>query len=276
MRILAWAVIILSILGILMAVAGIGGSWIINNRLTEGILSLLAAIQTTLQQGEAALSQISDELQTVIDRINTIQDTAVQLGESAEENAPVIAELSRLVDEELVPRIDRVRETLRSIRESLVAINNVLITLNTLPGIELPTLTDELQSASDRLGELRQAVQEERTAIAEFRTGVVEEVVGRFIARTDTLLDRAASIKTNVDNYKGQIVRLRSGVETLQSKVPVWIDWSTAAATLVILWFVLAQAALGLASWVYLRTGKMVWQLMPSKKPTGEALEGAS
>jgi hypothetical protein len=54
------------------------------------------------------------------------------------------------------------------------------------------------------------------------------------------------------------------------------IDRITTVITFLILWIIIAQIALLLVARVYIKTGKMVWELIPSRKSPESLPEGTA
>ena len=57
-RIVAWIVVVIAIIGIILAVAGIAGSWVVNNQVTTVTLNLLSA-------GQKAVTTVLDPLKAI-------------------------------------------------------------------------------------------------------------------------------------------------------------------------------------------------------------------
>jgi hypothetical protein len=264
-RIAAWIIIVISIIGILVCLAGVVGSWAVNARLTDGILRLLSVVQAQLTSVEGALTRAGDQLQTASAALQTVQEAGSKLGNSIEENTPLLDLISSTLDENLVPSVESVRELFRPVWDSVLAINNTLEALNALPGIELPTLTEQLQALSDRIEQVLQAARQLQTSIVEFRTGVVQNLLDPFLARVEEISNGLTVLEENVQTYLGQVDLLQAAVADLEARVPRTIDALTVILTLVLIWSALAQISLILLARLYLKTGKMAWEFAPHR-----------
>jgi chromosome segregation ATPase len=271
-RILAWAVVVISIIGILACLAGIIGGWVVNERLTNSILNLLSGVQSGLSSVEGSLTRVSDHLSTANSAIDSVRQSAAQLGDQVEANTPVLDAISRTIDERLSPSVNRLRELILPVWERILAINNTLEALNTLPGIQLPTLTAQLQSLDDQIQAAIQGVEELRADIQSFRSGVVENVRARFSGKIDTIATFLSTIEGEVNTYLAQVKNLQAAVSDLQVRIPSTIDTITLLLSILLIWIILAQISLALVAMVYLRTGQMVWEFGPPGKPADEAL----
>jgi chromosome segregation ATPase len=271
-RIFTWIIIVISILGILACLAGVVGSWVINQRLTDRILSLLSGVQTQLSSAEGSLVNARDQLNTAKTALQSIHEVASQLGSNAEQNSPLLDKISTIFNEQLSPVINSIRERFNPIREAILSVNSKLETLNALTGLQLPTLTPQLNALNDRIQELSQAVQQLQTSIQEFKTGVVENLLTPFLAKLDQITNLVSNLEQSVNGFLDRIHNLQAAVTGLQASLPRTIDLITILLSILLIWMILAQISLILAGRVYLKTGKMVWEIPPQTQPVEEAV----
>jgi archaellum component FlaC len=266
-RFIAWTIIILVAISILVGIVAIAGSWAINERITNDILNILSGVQSGLDVLVNTLERLDGTLSAARDLVQTVQSTANQLGEGIEEGSPLLALLTRTVNEDLVSKINAARETVIAIRDAVVAFNSTLETLNALPFIEVPTITDQLQGASDRLADLALLVQELRNLVADVQTGIVDTLVTPIVQITTRIDNELTSIQTAVQSFIEEVNTVSAMIADLQAKVPTWIDIITISLSIVILWFILAQIAMLAVARGYLRTGYLPWNYPTEKEP---------
>jgi hypothetical protein len=258
-RILAWITVVIAVIGILACLAGVIGSWAVNERLTNGILSLLSGVQVQLASIEDLLIRAGDHLQTTNEALQSIQEAASQLGTRIEENTPILDRITGVFNERLLPSINTVREIFRPIREGVVAVNNSLEALNALPGVDLPTLTNQLEALDQQIAEVALAVEQLQGNIADLRAGVVENVLVPFLERIEGITGTVTALLENVNAYIGQLDNLQAAVTNLQARIPGTIDLISFVLSIVFIWLALAQTSLVLVAWLYLRTGRLIW-----------------
>jgi hypothetical protein len=271
-RILAWVVVVISIIGIIACLAGIVGSWVVNERLTNSILNLLSGVQSALSSIDASLTRVGEHLNTATSAIDSVRQSATQLGDQIEANSPILDRISSTLDESLSPSVTRIRELFLPIRDTILAINNTLEAINTFPGIQLPTLTAQLENLNNQIQQVIDGVEGLKTDISNFRTGVVENVQARFLGRIDTIASFLKTIEGEVNTYLAQVKNLQTAVSNLQARIPSTIDRITLLLSILLIWIVLAQISLALVAFVYLRTGLMIWEFSASGKPAEEPL----
>ena len=270
-RFLAWALIVISILGILACTVGMVGSWMINNDLTNRILNLLSGVQNGLSRVDDSLTLASTQLNSANTAISTAREAASKLGTSIDENTPLLDNITAAITDGLAPSIDKVRDTFLPLWERILAINNTIETLNTLPGINLPTLTPQLESLNSQIQQVVDGVQQLQGDIANFKKGVVQNVLVPFLSKIDEVATFLAKLEKDVNTYLVQVKQLQAAASELQARVPSAIDNLTILLSILLIWAILAQISLVLVASLYLRTGKMVWEFAPAIQPIENA-----
>src|SRR5215471_6464403 len=109
-KILAYSLIVISILGILVCTLGIVGGWIVNTRITNGILNLLTGAQAAAAKVENSLTLASTQLNTANTAIATARETASTLGNNFQNNSPVLDKIVNTLKDEIGPTIQKVRD----------------------------------------------------------------------------------------------------------------------------------------------------------------------
>jgi uncharacterized phage infection (PIP) family protein YhgE len=259
-RILAIAVIVLGVLGILVSLAGIFGTWVANDRVSTGFTYILDGVQSGLQVVDRSLDRINTTVEGARGNVQTITDAATQLETGIKESTPVLDLLSRTVGEELAPKLDSARETSISIRDSVVAFNDTLEAVNTIPGVQVPTLTEELQATSDRLSDASLKAQELRTSITELKAGVAGTLVSPVTDRATRIDQQLAVIQSDIQDYRAEIEARQQAIAQLRKRILFWVDLLSVIATLALLWAGFGQFVLVYLAWKYLKTGVLPYQ----------------
>jgi len=271
-RILAWILIVISVLGILVCSLGIAGSWAINDRLTQGVLGLLSRAETALSRVEDTLTLADAQLKDASSAVATVQEAAAKLGDRIEKNSPVLDRISQILKDELGPAVNKIQDAFLKLEERVQAVNNAIEAINALPGIQLSTLDLQLEGPKGRLGQVADTVQQLQQSVADFRAGIVQSLAP-FLDK----LDRAASFLNRLDEditgYLQVVTNLQTALANAQTNIPSTIDRITLILSFLFLWIILAQIALFLVARAYLKTGRMVWEIPdPEKSSSKEAL----
>jgi hypothetical protein len=257
-RVLAVVGIVLSILVLVVSLAGIVISWTAGGALKDVSDKILTGVERGLDVTDDALNRVDDRLSGARANINTVEEAVTQVGEDIEETNFALLLIEETVGEELLPKIESAQETLNTIRASVVAFNNTLEAANEIPFVSVPTLTDELDAASERAAESKSAVDEMKTALKVAKSGTVDGAVGAITQRTSKIDSAMEELQGDVADYQANITVVRDDVSSLKSRIRLWIDVVTIIVSVGCVWVAISQVAmLGLGG-SYLRNGELV------------------
>ena len=265
-RILAWTLVAISILGILICALGIIGSWLINEPLTDGLLKLISGAEAALSRVENSLALAGDQIKEANSALTQAREAASQLGDRIENNSPILDLIAQTLNEGLGPAVQRIREAFLQIQERVLVVNNTIEALNRLPGIQLPTLTLQLQALNDQADKIADAVQQLQKNISDFRSGIVENLAP-LMNRVDRIAAFLTTLEQDVNAYLDQVKNLQSAMQGMRAAIPSAIDKISILVSILFVWLILAQVSLLLVARVYIKTGRMVWDLTSSQEP---------
>jgi hypothetical protein len=274
-RILAWIVIVISVLGILVCSLGIVGGWMINNSLTQGVLGLVSRAETALSRAENALTLADAQLKDASAAVATVQEVVANLGDRIEKNSPVLDRLSQILQDRLGPTVNKIRDAFVQIEERVQAVNNAIEALNALPGIQLSTLDLQLDGPKEQLGLVVDSVQQLQQNIADFKAGIVHNMAP-FRDKLDRIAGFLNRLDEQVNVFLTKVQSIQAGLANAKLNIPSAIDTITLTLSILLLWLIIAQIALFLVARVYLKTGKMIWDAIPSRKSQEALPEAAS
>jgi hypothetical protein len=251
-KIFAVVIIALSILGIVLCVGGILGTWIVEDRLSRAVVSLLSSAEEVLQVTANGLNRISTDIQDVRDGVANIDRIAKGIGDKVKDTNLILAALEQAVSGREFPRIQRALATVQGLTESVIAFNRTLEAVNSIPGIEVPTMSNTLRNISDRIDAAVQALQDLADGITQMKTGVVDATVDFFTTYTAKIETVLKTVQADVQSYLAQVQRIQAAVTAVKARVPVYFAIAALAITLALLLFLWGQARLliyGLAVW---------------------------
>lgn len=253
-RIGGLVLIILSVLVLVLNVAGIAGAWAVNEPLTNSILGVLTPVEQTLELTAELLDRISLAVERAQGVVDTIDAVAEALGNNVEENRLILNLISRALGEELGPVVETVQEVVRTAEAATTTIQNGLEIVDALPFLSLgdgQLEATRIARMATRVSDLSTTIEELDDSVQERRSETAEEIVGRVTGKTSEISVFLDEIQAEVDGYQAQISDLQVRVATARARVPLWIDLSSIAVTLLLLWLAFSQVSVFLHGWSF-------------------------
>jgi hypothetical protein len=253
-RIGGLVIVILSVLVMVLNVAGIIGVWVANEPVTNTILDVLAPVEQTLDLVADLLDRISAGLERARGVVNTIDAIAETLGDRVEENRLILNLISRALGEELGPVVETTGEVVRTAEAAATTIQNGLEIADALPFISLGDgrlETTRIARMATRVSDLSTTIGELDSSVQERRSEAAEDIVSRITGRTSEISGFLDDIEAEVDGYQAQISDLQGRLATLKARIPLWIDMSSVAITLLLLWLGLSQVSVFIHGWSF-------------------------
>jgi chromosome segregation ATPase len=253
-RIAAIVVMVISVLVLVLGLAGIAGTWTVRSRLDDG----LGRIMTTAGAEAAGAQQELDRLDAALTQASTqiaaVEQEAQTLGTDLDQNKPLLTALTDKLGVDLAPLAARAREMMDTIRETVAAVNSIVETINALPFVSKPipeleklnTLADEIDTFEAEVQNLRLTIEQRRSEIIAGGVSIVTTPAARIRGG----LDRA---QATVSGYSQRLGTLRENLSALGSVIGKWLTWLAVILTLILLWLAVSQAALFVLGWRALR-----------------------
>jgi methyl-accepting chemotaxis protein len=253
-RILLYAGMVISVIMLLLGLAGVIGTWYVNTPVTETILAVLAPINAALLRVEgisaetvAALTQVSDALEAADQRV---QD----LGSTVTETNILVAAVSEIVGEDVQPKIDEAGDNIRAVYDTLVAIEEAMQSFNAIPfvGVDAP--------GSEEITRLRTGMEETALTLRDFRQDLQQQKAEAVAQAVDRVTQPLNRMNSRVGEIRGEVsdVEARAGAASdrltyVQSQVPRWVDIVSIIITLILAWIMLSQVAVFVLCLKYLQ-----------------------
>jgi hypothetical protein len=251
-RIVAWIFVVLSIVGMLVVVAGIGYSWVLRNRVTTITVNLLTAGETAVAASSNATARVENRLDTSQTKITTLENNIVSAGADLTENSLVMAAISNTLSEETAMAITDARATAVSMSETIVALDAAITAANQIPFVTLdgivPTLVSDL---SDSLVQLEADITAFRTAVETRREERITNSVGFFTGITGEMTSTIGDIQARVDEINGRLDTTATRLADAKVSLPRTFTWITIGVNLFLALIVVAFISLLLQSWAF-------------------------
>jgi len=246
-RIFAAVVAILAVIGVLLMLGAMVGTWIINDQVADLTMDLLGRVDTGIDNVTLVTGQVDDRLGQANDRIQAVEAAAITLGGELEQNRIVLNVISELLGVELGDRIQNVGQTIDSIGSATESIDSTLQTIDALPFISLlddrprldlfGELADGIEQLQDDVAETRADIEQRRSEIIDGGVSIVTERTSRMSGRIDNLQQLLADVDS-------QLATLKTRSQEIQGTFPRTLDLLTILVNLVLLLVVFAFLSL--------------------------------
>jgi len=275
-RIFAAVIIILSIVGIVLCVGGIIGTWIAEDRLSRLTVNLLSSAEEAMQVMGNGLSRINTGLQDARDGVADMERLATGIGDATRNTNLVLVAIEQAINGREFPKLQQALTTSQGLVESVVAFNKTLEAVNSLPFVEVPTLTNTLRGIEDRINAVLQPVQALFDGIQQMKNGIADATVGFITSYTTRIETALRTAQGEVQDYLAQVRRVQGLVAEAKARLPFYFTMGAIAITLALLLFLWGEARLfiyGLAEW---RAAKAAPELPASDDGTPPQLPAGS
>jgi chromosome segregation ATPase len=249
-------VIGVSLVMLVLSLAGIVWGWNAMAQLSNGIVNVLTEAETRLQEVDQGLDQVDTTLTQVRQEIADAEENVAALGADTEQNGRLMTVISDTVGAKVVPLVNKANTAINTFQETITVIDSTVATLNTLPFMSIPTPElATLRQISDELATLQTAVSELQTTLSERRAELIQGAVALLTAsltRIDQILE---SVQTRVGGYIQRLDATQTRLAQLKDSIPTALNMVALVNMLVLLWLAFAQVGLLIHSWRFL-TGK--------------------
>lgn len=243
-KILAGALIGLSLIFLILSIAGIFMAWIYNEPLTQDSTGRLQEIDTQLSQIQGDLRNAKLEVERALRIIESAEQALATLTQQSMDAEQLLEEVNNTLDDDLIPGLETTREKIDEVRSTLEGLRGTLEQINTLPFVNLNLPGDEL---------LAGIITEVDSLDAEIVN--VQELAQRasvFISDTSFLLggdfnetkQHLEELLKVLDDYDLKVTDWRTQIKTLIELLPGWVDRASVILTIFLLWFGFSQFGL--------------------------------
>jgi len=246
---------LLAVFGFIVSVVGIAGVWYARSNARNSVIDITNVTTKTLTAVNNGLERVNAQVQDARQKVTQVNDAAANLGNQIDASNPLVDKFNQLVNTSLAPSIENVSTAATAVHDAVVALNSKLELLNSLPGVQVPTLTDQLSAVSDRAQEAQTAVQDLQSSLADVKSGLVTTVMAAVTQRTATIDAALVRIQDAVNTYQSTVTRTQQRVTATSNAVLLLIDVGTVSLTLLFIIFATGLVLLMWVCWQFVRTG---------------------
>jgi uncharacterized phage infection (PIP) family protein YhgE len=241
--------LVLSVVFFLISLGGLIGVWVYNQTLTERALTLVETTSQDLEGAAAAIELSKAELISAQAQIDLLQAILETLGLNAAEDLNRLADIVGKVEDTLTPVLDRVAGGIGVLRDSLLSIKDTLERLNELPlvNIQVPGI-EEIEQGAEQLGNLQTQIEEGGGKIEQL-SQTTKNTIDSLTTGFSALESSIGILLETLDTYAEKIETTQAQLAYLDENLARWIDWISAALTVILVWLGISQVGLFILGW---------------------------
>lgn len=249
----AIAAIVLCGLVLLVSVCGIVGVWVTNSIASNFVIDVSVGIESSAQAVQRGVLRLDTGIEELRAEVQQVSQAVTQVSQNVGDEGLVRTLLPEATEERLTTAVTRVTDTTGAIRDSLSAARNLYRSVNRIPGVNLPTPSEEVtQNVTARAEEVRADVQELRSAIAGVRAQQADAIerVNVITSRIDT---RLSTTQDNLNQINAGLTNVQTAAQQVRRTVPTLFAIGAAIITLIQLWVIATQVIVIRMMWHTLR-----------------------
>jgi multidrug efflux pump subunit AcrA (membrane-fusion protein) len=243
-KIIAGLLILLSVVFLILSLAGIGAAWYYNEPLTRETDAQLARLDRELALAQATLQSSEEELQRALRFVDTAEAALQRLTQQSQSADNLFENIQSTLDDQLLPELKTTRTRINEARSTLEELQTILAGVSRfLPGVDLSIpdsiLADLIASASSLDGDI--ASMEVLATQASTFVSDTSYLLGGDLTETRTSLE---NFIIAIQDYEKRVARWREQAADLRIRAPGWIDRISIGVTIFLSWFALSQFGL--------------------------------
>ncbi|MCL4262052.1 MAG: hypothetical protein KJ069_02510 [Anaerolineae bacterium] len=267
--VVAWILVVLSVLGIIAVLIGLVASWQIRNRATEATVNLLTAGETAVTTLSNGMGRIDDRLAVTQQNIETLENNITNTGADVTENSLVGQAISAQISEETAASIAEARATVTAITDAVSTLNAAINAANAIPFVQLDGFVPELVGdIATGIAELEQSVTTFRTGVQQRREDRIADTVGYFTGITAEMSDRVGQVQSRLETAETRLDTTTNRLESAKIRLPRIYTTITIAANVALLLIGVAFGSLLLHGWALTKNPDLTLKELASGKST--------
>jgi len=275
--------IIASILGLVISIAGIGTLWRIEPNISAGLHSSVDLFVNTLETTTQGLTVTQGALKASVQTISSLADTVQTIGVTVQTSTPMVDQITVMMDEDLPNAINATVDSLNTAAKSAAVIDTLLGTLSGIPligstlsydpatplSVSLGEVADGLESLPASISKMHTSLQDTATSLETFQSDL--SATSHSIREIETSV---ASYDSVIQGYQTSITQLKTGMGAVQTNLPNYVHLAVLALTAFLVWLAIAQLGLMTQGWELLTETPQKKEVEKVKEAVEAAKEG--
>ncbi len=157
--------VIVAGIGLLLCAGGLVGVWFVDTPVTNAVKSTTEVAKSYLAFASNTTAVTSDQLESLRTQLDALGARVEAIDAGTRE--AVVAEATTTFQARFGATISTIRTTFAALRTGTIALNQSLESANRIPGVTVPTFSDQLQAADQHLDSIDIRFTEIRTSLSD-------------------------------------------------------------------------------------------------------------
>ncbi len=252
-RIFSVVSIILSVLVLLLSIAGIPGAWLARSVGIDVATGVLDGVDQLAQAGRDSIGRQDSRLTNVRQMVGEVAGSADRIAREVENKGLVLTLLPPEKEQELAASAQQVADGLDSVQEVVQAALELGKTINRLPFVRLPAPEQEqVQAMKEGISSVRNGLDDLKADIRQLREGTASEVskISSTASNIDHGLETAQADLAQVDS---RLIALQAGAGQLKQRISTLLTIVAIVTTVLSAWVSYAMVVVIRRAWTDLR-----------------------
>ncbi|UCD97668.1 MAG: hypothetical protein JSV42_11930 [Chloroflexota bacterium] len=248
-RIFGLVLLIFSVIFFIISLSGFIAVLVYNQPATERALTTIQTAEADLEAAAQAIEVSKAELISVQAQLDLLQAILDTLGVNAAEDLNRLADIVSRVEDTLTPVLTSLANGIGMIRDSLQTIKTTLERLNELPliNIQVPGI-ETIEEGVNQLDSLQNQIEEGSGKIEQL-SQTTQDTVDSLVTGFAELEDSTVILLDTLSVYEEKIETTQAELRFLETNLPIWIDYLSAALIVIFIWLGISQVFVFLFAW---------------------------
>jgi methyl-accepting chemotaxis protein len=236
---------VISIIMLVLCVAGIIAAWAYNTPLTETLLGFVVPATNIAQRVETVASETGGTLDDVSALLGDAEAKVAEIGGEVLDTEIVVEAISAILGEDVRPLLEEAVASFRAVYDLIGTVEEAINTFNSIPlvGLEVPG-TEELAQVRTGMEEFATEVDALNEDLQQRKTEIVTGAVEEISAPINRLGTQVSEIRSDVGEIETRAGAAHERLILIQDRLPFWIDLISIVITVLLLWIIISQVAM--------------------------------
>ena len=255
-KIVAWTAVIVSVIGVLVVIAGLFGSWVVNSKATTLTLSLLTAGENVVMATSNGLNRLDGRLDVSQQRIDSVDQKVISLGNELADTSLLGTAIAKTIGDELIPILESIGDSAAMIRDTATAIDDAFHAVDEIPFITMKRIvpgSNIFTDIADSITDLETSIADTQNEVQERREERAEGLVSTVTGKTDEWRGKVTDVQNRLGEADGSLAESSANLAELKISLPRMFIMITLAIDLVLLVIGIAFVSLFLHGLSYIK-----------------------